>query len=178
MKFTVEAIARDLKQTKSKKYYSGVKLSDGRWVNVMADCRELRKGSAIYITEPKTLGDGKQLWAFLDDVDKAPPNEPPSPTPAYNDPAGTITGTWGSPTCCTGGKTLHDWARFVQDAWSVAKGLERDDPQARIALVNTAVIAWARGDIVGEKCTLSSKSSVVPEDVIHNIYSIKEEDPF
>jgi len=136
----------------------------------MADCRELRKGSAIYITEPKTLGDGKQLWAFLDDVTKTPPisttpeysdfPEPgrvdSPPNPAYNAPAGIITGT-----CCTGGKTLHDWARFVQDAWSVAKGLEQDDPQARIALVNTAVIAWARGDIVGEKCTLSSK---VPED--------------
>jgi len=172
MKFTVEAIARDLKQTKSKKYYSGVKLSDGRWVNVMADCRELRKGSAIYITEPKTLGDGKQLWAFLDDVDKAPPNEPP-PTPAYSDfPEPGRVDSPPSPVadpCCTGKKTLNDWARFVQGAWAIAKGLEPDDPQARIALVNTAVIAWARGDIVGEKCTLSSKSSVVPE---------KEEDPF
>jgi hypothetical protein len=147
MKFIVEAIARDLKKTKnSNKYYSGVKLSDGRWVNVMADCRELKKGDAIYITEPKTLGDGKQLWAFLDDVDKSPPVEPPQPS-RFDPVPPPVTGT-----CCTGGKTLQDWARFVQDAWAVAKGLEPDDSQARAALINTAVIAWARGDISSVKC--------------------------
>lgn len=153
MKFTVEAIAKDLKQTQSKKYYSGVKLSDGRWVNVMADCRELRKGNAIYITEPKTLGNGKQLWAFLDDVDKAPSppvssikpsppsiEPPPPPSIGSQDP--------GVSACCTGVKTLDDWARFVRNAWVVVVGLEPADPNARAALINTAVIAWTKGDIV------------------------------
>lgn len=149
MKFTVEAVAKDLKKTKSQKYYSGVKLSDGRWVNVMADCRELRRGNAIYITEPKTLGDGKQLWAFLDDVDKAPPIESPQKPPYSDFPEPGRVDSVPPPAepCCTGGKTLDDWARFIQDAWAVVHNLEPNDPQARASLINTAVIAWARGDI-------------------------------
>jgi hypothetical protein len=42
---------------------------------------------------------------------------------------------------------LDDWRKVVKEAWSIAKNLEPDDAQARVALVNTAVIAWSHGNI-------------------------------
>jgi hypothetical protein len=111
----------------------------------MADCRKLRKGDPIYLAEPKTLGDGKQLWAFLEEADKVTPEaSPPSDATGKGEPG--ISPSPIDDPCCAG-KSLMDWKFFVREAWTVAKNLERDDAQARVALVNTAVIAWTHGAI-------------------------------
>jgi hypothetical protein len=163
MKYTVDSKAKDVRKTTTGKVYYGIKLTDGRWVNVTGDCSQYKRGHTIDITEPKTVGEHTTLWAFLivpekqlfapDNVPYPPGNVPAPPPPQMHpfDPAPQppvyIPGPFlGKDTCCDK-KTLKDWEDVVRNAWYVANSLEPDDAEARAALVNTAVIAWSHGAI-------------------------------
>lgn len=134
MRVSVETVAKDLKKTRDGKEYTGIKLQDGRWVNIMGDHRD-KKGMLMNVTEPKTLGNGKQLWCFED-------------TKAGKAEAQGGGGAGSQSNVKSGAKTFANWDEFVKQAHATAASIEPNDGQARAALVNTAVIAWADGKII------------------------------
>ncbi len=134
MRVKIEIAAKDLKKTSKGTQYTSLKLSDGTWINMSGDHRELR--GSIDITEPKTYGN--QPWAQL---------EKPSPSNETETPKGE-TKDEGLETKPGEPKTLNQWWTMVQLIHAKTKTLEPNNPEARAILITAGINAWLDGKIV------------------------------
>lgn len=133
MEVKIEAVAKELRHTQGGSPYTGVKIKDGEWINLYGDHRD-KKGKTITISEPEKFGQGKSKWARVEEK-KEPAPESPSP-PSEEQPR------------TDGQKTVGDYLRVMNRMFQHIKSVEPNSPEARAALINTAMIAWTNGKLI------------------------------
>jgi len=126
MQIQIEATS-EVKKSNNGSTYTAIKYGGGSWVNVWGE-HSGKKGQTINITEP-TKFKGNTFWAK---EDKTKPEPPPQ---------------LEQPPSSSGKLTKADYKNWLRDMFSLAVELEPDSPEARAALVNTAMIALSNGKI-------------------------------
>jgi len=127
-----------VKATKNGKQYTGIKYGDNQWVNVWGDHTD-KKNRTMTISEIQVFG--KSGWAK---------EEKPVQQPEVSQPSSS------SDKLTKGG-----YKNWLEEMWELAMKLEPDlEPtekhslcdrsDARVALVNTAMIAWSNNKIIDE----------------------------
>lgn len=137
MEVKIEVAAKDLMQTQSGKPYTCVKINE-EWINLRGDHRS-KEGQTITISEPQLFKDKK--WAYVQEKKEtlSKPPEPDSQDPGLPDPIyEPIQGDH---------KTIAQYITVMNKFYQAIKALEPDNGEARAALINTAMIAWANGKI-------------------------------
>jgi len=117
-----------VKTTKNGKQYTGIKYGDNQWVNVWGDHTD-KKNRTMTISEIQVFG--KSGWAK-----EEKPVQPEVPQPPTSYTANLLT---------KGG-----YKNWLEEMWELAMKLEPNAPDARAALVNTAMIAWSNGKLQDE----------------------------
>ena len=112
-----------VKETKNGKQYTGIKYGDNQWVNVWGDHTD-KKNKTMTISEIQVFG--KSGWAK---EEKPVQPEIPQPSPSSNK------------------LTKGGYKNWLEEMWELAMKLEPNAPDARAALVNTAMIAYSNGKI-------------------------------
>ncbi len=136
MRVKVEIVAKDLKKTTKGITYTSLKLSDGSWINMSGDHRNLR--GLINITEPKTFG--TQLWAQLEKHEPSDETESREQTPETGDP---------KPEAKTNqSKSLKETFTMIEILHSKSKTLEPASPEARAILTGAMLSGWFDGKLV------------------------------
>jgi len=143
MKIRIDAVGKLQKTKKNNAEYTGIKGPTGDWINLMGDHTKLQKGVEIEITDPKTLGSGTSLWAYLKEEKK------PEAAPPAKDQVPTQTGPGPTPWVDPNRKTFSEYEAFVKRAAALASQvLPGQDDQAIAAIIDTGVIAFLNGKIV------------------------------
>lgn len=138
MEVKIEVAAKELKQTQSGKPFTPVKINE-EWINLFGDHRD-KQGQTITISEPSDFKGTK--WAYVQNKKKPPAESPPPSEPG--DPA--LTEPIYEP-IQDDHKTIAQYITVMNKFYQAIKALEPDSGEARAALINTAMIAWANGKI-------------------------------
>ena len=120
-----------VKATKNGKQYTGIKYGDNQWVNVWGDHTD-KKNRTMTISEIQVFG--KSGWAK---------EEKPVQQPEVSQTSGYA--VWGADKLTKGA-----YKNWLEEMWELAMKLEPNAPDARVALINTAMIAWTKGLIIDE----------------------------
>jgi len=115
-----------VKATKNGKQYTGIKYGDNQWVNVWGDHTD-KKNRTMTISEIQVFG--KSGWAK---EEKPVQPEIPQSSPSSDK------------------LTKGGYKNWLEEMWELAMKLEPNAPDARAALVNTAMIAWSNNKIIDE----------------------------
>ena len=119
-----------VKTTKNGKEYTGIKYrwhGEDQWVNVWGD-HTGKQNKDMIISEPQVFG--KSFWA----KEEKPVQQPEIPQPSS----------------LSDKLTKGGYKNWLEEMWELAMKLEPNAPDARAALVNTAMIAWANGKLQDE----------------------------
>ena len=123
-----------VKTTSKGKQYTGIKYGDKenpQWVNVWGD-HTGKQNKTMTISEPQLFG--KSFWA----KEEKPVQQP------------EVSQHWMMTQTSSDKLTKGGYKNWLEEMWELAMKLEPNAPDARAALVNTAMIAWSNNKIIDE----------------------------
>ena len=147
MKYVIEGAAKEEKKARNGDLYRSVKIEGLGWVNVMHCPNDLKKGDCIFLTEPKTLGKGTNLWAFMTDP-KTDPNPEKQEVISASEKGKEEPLDNPEIFKTKSIKTISEWEKMIRKVHAVAKSLEPEEGLARTAICNTVIIAWTENKLI------------------------------